>query len=75
VGGRMHSLEEMTHFVEVFLATDFSGAPRHQRRIDMLGDYEKTSNLPPLPASATGSVAGSQGGPQGGPAGPGPADA
>jgi ribose 5-phosphate isomerase B len=58
VGGRMHTLEEMTHFVEVFLGTDFSGEERHQRRIDMLGAYEKTGNLPPLPPSATGSATG-----------------
>ena len=33
VGGRMHPLEEMTRFVEVFLATPFSGEERHVRRI------------------------------------------
>ena len=52
VGGRMHSVEEMTHFVELFLATAFSGEERHGRRIVMLADYEKTGNLPPLPESA-----------------------
>jgi ribose 5-phosphate isomerase B len=54
VGGRMHSVEDMTHFVEVFLATAFSGEERHVRRIGMLTDYEKTGNLPPLPESALG---------------------
>jgi ribose 5-phosphate isomerase B len=54
VGGRMHSVEEMTRFVEVFLATGFSGDGRHARRIGMLAEYEKTGNLPPLPASALG---------------------
>jgi ribose 5-phosphate isomerase B len=52
VGGRMHTLEEMTRFVEVFLATPYSGAERHDRRIAMLADYERTHDLPPLPASA-----------------------
>ena len=52
VGGRMHTLEEMTRFVEVFLATPYSGAERHDRRIAMLTDYERTHELPPLPASA-----------------------
>jgi ribose 5-phosphate isomerase B len=52
VGGRMHSLEEMTRFVQVFLTTPFSGDERHARRIAMMGDYERTGELPPLPASA-----------------------
>lgn len=52
VGGRMHSVEDMTRFVEVFLATPFSGDERHVRRIAMLTDYERTGNLPPLPESA-----------------------
>jgi len=54
VGGRMHSLEDMTRFVEVFLTTPFPGDERHVRRIRMLADYEKTGNLPPLPDSALG---------------------
>lgn len=54
VGGRMHTLEDMTRFVELFLAEPFSGDERHVRRIAMLGDYERTSELPPLPESALG---------------------
>ena len=54
VGGRLHTVEEMTRFVEVFLDTSFSGDERHARRIGMLADYEKTRNLPPLPESALG---------------------
>lgn len=54
VGGRMHSLEDMTRFVEVFLGTDFSGEERHSRRIGMLSAYETTGELPPLPESAVG---------------------
>ncbi len=52
VGGRLHSLEDMTRFVEVFLATGFSGDDRHVRRIDQVSAYESTRELPPLPASA-----------------------
>ena len=54
VGGRMHSLEEMTSFIATFLETPFSGDERHVRRIGMLGDYETSGELPPLPESALG---------------------
>ena len=59
VGGRMHTLAEMTRFVDVFLGTSFSEEERHSRRIAMVRDYEETGNLPPLPQSATGPVPGS----------------
>jgi ribose 5-phosphate isomerase B len=49
VGGRMHPIDDMTHFVDVFLATAFTGEERHVRRIAMLSDYEQTGDLPPLP--------------------------
>ena len=53
VGGRMHPLEDMTRFVEIFLAEPFSNDERHVRRIGLMSDYELTRVLPPLPASAT----------------------
>ncbi|MET8554886.1 ribose-5-phosphate isomerase [Streptomyces sp. NPDC004959] len=50
VGARMHSTDEATSFVEVFLSTPYSGEPRHTRRIEMLTAYEKSGVLPPVPA-------------------------
>ncbi len=51
LGARQHFAEEATRFLEVFLNTQFSGDPRHQRRIDMLTEYEATGSLPPVPAA------------------------
>ncbi len=49
VGARMHSRDEATRFVEVFLASDFTGETRHGRRIAMLTAYEETGRLPDPP--------------------------
>ncbi|MEU7896464.1 ribose-5-phosphate isomerase [Nonomuraea sp. NPDC049152] len=49
LGARMHSEEEATGFVEVFLVTPFSGGERHSRRIAQLASYETIGQLPPLP--------------------------
>jgi ribose 5-phosphate isomerase B len=54
VGGRMHPIEDMTRFVEVFLTTPFTGEERHVRRIGQLSAYEQSHDLPPLPDSAKG---------------------
>ena len=51
IGAREHTLDEATAFVEAFLATSFSGNPRHARRIGQLADWERTRELPELPAS------------------------
>jgi len=52
VGGRMHSLDDMTRFIDVFLTTPFTHDERHSRRIGQVATYEKTDELPPLPESA-----------------------
>ena len=52
VGGRQHTLQEMTRFIEVFLTTPFTGDERHVRRIAQMSDYEQTRELPELPESA-----------------------
>ncbi|WP_425566956.1 ribose-5-phosphate isomerase [Sphaerisporangium flaviroseum] len=49
LGARMHSLEDATRFVEVFLGTAFSGDERHRRRIEQILAYETTGGIPPLP--------------------------
>lgn len=45
IGARMHTTEEATSIVEAFLTTPWSEADRHQRRIDLLLDYEKSRTL------------------------------
>ncbi|MDO9379032.1 MAG: ribose-5-phosphate isomerase [Nocardioidaceae bacterium] len=42
VGARMHTEGEATAIVDAFVGTPFSGAERHQRRIDLLAAYEQT---------------------------------
>lgn len=49
IGGRMNTVEEAKAMVTAFLATPFSGAARHQRRIDMVSAYEHDGTLPPAP--------------------------
>ena len=41
IGARMHTQDEALEMVRLFLATPFSGDPRHARRIELLADYEK----------------------------------
>ncbi|GAA1923629.1 ribose-5-phosphate isomerase [Nocardioides lentus] len=53
VGGRLHTLPEMTGFIRVFLTTPFSGAERHVRRIGQLASYETGGGLPPVPPAPT----------------------
>lgn len=49
IGARQHDMDTATRFVKLFIETAYSGEPRHTRRIEMLGDYERTGELPPLP--------------------------
>src|SRR3954451_24127772 len=52
VGARMHPVEDLVRFIELFLRTQFSGDQRHVRRIGMLTAYETTGELPPFSAAA-----------------------
>jgi ribose 5-phosphate isomerase B len=46
IGARMHSVEDATRFVEIFVATAFSEGERHKRRIQQLADYEGSGTVP-----------------------------
>ncbi|MFI5612541.1 ribose-5-phosphate isomerase [Amycolatopsis sp. NPDC051903] len=48
IGARMHTVEEAERIADAFLTTEFEGG-RHQRRIDLLSDYERTGEPPALP--------------------------
>ncbi|WP_027927817.1 ribose-5-phosphate isomerase [Amycolatopsis benzoatilytica] len=48
IGARMHTVEEADRIVDAFLTTEFEGG-RHQRRIDLLSEYERTGEPPALP--------------------------
>ena len=50
IGARMHTVEQAGEIAAAFLATGFSGEPRHARRIDILAEYERTHVPPPLTA-------------------------
>jgi ribose 5-phosphate isomerase B len=49
LGAREYSLADAVSFAKIFIATPFSGEPRHARRLAMIADFEKTGDLPPLP--------------------------
>lgn len=52
LGGRQHTIDEMTRFIGIFLEASFSGDERHVRRIAQMSEYEQTRELPALPESA-----------------------
>jgi ribose 5-phosphate isomerase B len=49
LGARMYPIDDAMGFARIFVTTPFSGAPRHARRLQMIADYEKSGQLPPLP--------------------------
>ena len=51
IGGRMHTVADALTFVDAFLTTAWSDAPRHQRRIDIMSEYEQTHVAPPVPGA------------------------
>ncbi len=53
IGGRMHSVPEALAIVDAFVTTPWSKAERHQRRIDIMAEYERTHLAPPVPGTPT----------------------
>lgn len=53
VGARQHSEEELEELIDIFLAEPFPGEERHQRRIDLVGLYERTGGYGDAAATAT----------------------
>lgn len=46
IGGRMHTEEEALAIVDAFVSQPWSDEERHQRRIDILAEYERTGIAP-----------------------------
>jgi ribose 5-phosphate isomerase B len=51
IGARMHTVPEALAIVDAFLTAQWSKAERHQRRIDILDEYERTHVPPPVPGA------------------------
>ncbi|MBN9110180.1 MAG: ribose-5-phosphate isomerase [Pseudonocardia sp.] len=51
IGARMHTEDEAKAIVDAFVNTPFSNEPRHQRRIDILAEFESDHDYPPLPSA------------------------
>ncbi|MBM7050870.1 ribose-5-phosphate isomerase [Rothia sp. ZJ1223] len=45
VGGRQHDKEEALEIIKTFLRTEFPGDERHVRRINQMGEYERTGAI------------------------------
>ena len=42
IGARQHPVEDAIRFIDLFIATPFSGDERHVRRIGQISEYEQT---------------------------------
>jgi len=49
LGAREYPIEDAVGFARVFVGTAFSEAPRHERRLQMIADYEESGVLPVEP--------------------------
>jgi ribose 5-phosphate isomerase B len=51
IGGRMHTVDQALEIVDAFVSAQWSKAERHQRRIDILSEFERTHDAPPVPGA------------------------
>ncbi|WKD58828.1 ribose-5-phosphate isomerase [Corynebacterium caspium] len=49
IGARQHTAEQILEIVEAFITQEWSREERHQRRIDILADYEENKIAPIIP--------------------------
>ena len=49
IGARQHTFDEVTSFIDTFIATPFSYDERHVRRIGQIADFERDGSLLPDP--------------------------
>ncbi|UJP11133.1 ribose-5-phosphate isomerase [Microbacterium sp. KUDC0406] len=49
IGARQHTFDEVTSFIDLFLATPFSDEERHVRRIGQIAEFERDGSLLPDP--------------------------
>jgi ribose 5-phosphate isomerase B len=49
IGARQHDVDEVISFIDLFIATPFSGDERHVRRIGQIADFERDGSLLPDP--------------------------
>ncbi|WP_144877579.1 ribose-5-phosphate isomerase [Microbacterium sp. 1.5R] len=49
IGARQHTFDEVTSFIDTFIATPFSDEERHVRRIAQIADFERDGSLLPDP--------------------------
>lgn len=45
IGARQHNTDEVLHFIDLFVSTEFPGEERHARRIAQLFEYETTGGI------------------------------
>ena len=54
IGARQHTFEEAASFIDLFIATPFSGEARHSRRIAQIAAFEDDGSLEPDPRASVG---------------------